>query len=327
MKRVLLIGLVWVLPSLQASQAAGERKPYYGVQVKALPVAEQSQGLALYETLKSKGYLVYYYSAQVKGQEVLKLRVGDFAEKVAAQKLGETLKQQEGLEVVVDKMPLVVDDYQHQFAIVTTPSGIWYQAPEVVRELYRFKKVNSVQVLEESFAQLSPTGKEVVFYEEGQLLKVDVKTAKSQVLVKEGLVNSRPAWSYDGKYIAYLDDSEWEMTTSLCLVAADGVKTTCLIQNSPTTQRAVKSFRWHPAQLQLFFVEGYAYGTETVGGNLYRVDLAGQRKEVATVGGAKNQEIKAEFTLQGGEITYQVVQFDENSKVKLVATKKIKVDD
>lgn len=317
MQKVISIFLLCVF--VQMSQA-GEKKSYYTLQVGTFPLTEQQQGVTFYKTLKETGYLAYYQLDQVKGKEELKVQVGIFSDRTQAQKLGEKLK----LPYTVEKTKLFID-YSKQFRIITTPSAVWYDAGSSMKELYSFQSIHADDLLEQTYALISPTGKEIVFYYDGKIIKVDIRTGKSQVLVKEGLYNSHPAWSYNGKYIAYLDNTEWETPTSLCIIEAE--KNRCLIKNNEKTQKAVKSFRWHPGKDHLFFVEGHAYGTVSVGGNLYMMNMDGKRKDVVVNDGAKSEEISADFSIHEGLLTYQVIQFDKDyTKSLSTVTHKIRID-
>jgi Domain of unknown function (DUF4652)/SPOR domain len=323
MKKIIRITILsWLTLFLPPLSQAGE-VVHYSLQVKALPMAEQDKGLQLYEALKQKGYLVYYYVATVNDKEWLRVRVGHFADKEQAKQLGEKLKAAEGIDYFVEQTRLFVDTKNH-IDVITTPSAVWLSSKNATKELYSFKGFNSLAFLENTQAVLSPSGKDLVFYDDHKLIQVTVANQTSQELVKEGLLNSQPAWSADGKYIGYIDYLEWETPSSLCLIKVADRQNTCLVKNNEQTQQAVKSFHWHPQKNLLFFVEGHATGTVSVGGNLYSVDLAGQRKEVVMAKPDNQEEISSEFSIQGNQIHYQVVQFDKDYN-KQTGTKNLQV--
>lgn len=316
---IILSLLILCLPPLSQ---AGE-VVHYSLQVKALPMTEQDQALQLYETLKQKGYLVYYYVATVNGKEWLRVRVGHFANKEQAKQLGEKLKKAEGIDYFVEPTPLFVDA-KNNVDVITTPSALWLSSKNATKELYPFKGFNSLDFLENTQAVLSPSGKDLVFYYDHQLIQITVATQASQEWVKDGLLNSKPTWSADGKYIGYIDYLEWETPSSLCIIKVADRQNTCLVKNNEQTQQAVKSFHWHPQKNLLFFVEGHATGTVSVGGNLYSVNLEGQRKEVAMAKQGNQEEISSEFSIQGNQIHYQVVRFDKDYN-KQIGTKNLQV--
>ncbi len=326
-KLILTIASVCLLPWLFPLVHAKEESSYYSLQVKAVPLAEQKTGLEVYESMKKNGYLAYYYTAEVDGKEWLRVRVGHFASKELAQNAGKELKMNVGIDSFADKLPLLVYNYQNKFDVITTPSGIWWYSASQNKELYPFGGLNSLELLAHTQAKVSPNGKEVVFYYDHQLIKVEVETATTQILVKAGVLNSAPAWSVDGKYIGYLDDTEWENPTSLCVIEVASLKNKCLVQNDSGTQRAVKSFHWHPSKNLIYFVEGHAAGTVSVGGGLYAVDLAGQRKNIVIARQDNREEISAEFFIKGNTINYQVVQFNsEYTETVSKKTQQVKVE-
>lgn len=281
----------------------------YTLQIKALPMDDQQAGLKLYNSLKNKQYLVYYYTAEVKDKPWLRIRLGYFTDKADAKRFGETFKQKEKLDYFVDEASLTVETYQKQFKVLTTPSAVWLQSPEKNKLLYDFETVNALDLLDNTHAMISPTGKTVVFYYDEKLIQVDINTSKSQIL-KEDVLNAQPQWSHDGQYIGYLDYLEWETETNLCIIQANNAQSRCLTDNEQS-QKAVKSFHWHPQKNQLFFVEGHAFGTVSVGGNLYRIDTTGKRKAVVLADTEKREEIGAEFTIKADSIHYSLYQFDE----------------
>lgn len=299
---------------------AGEKVNYYSLQVKDLPLTQQKQGLEVYETLKKAGYMVYYYSANVSGRDWLKVRVGSFAEKGQAKQIGEQLKKTAGIAYWIDKTEVFIDSVKNQVDIITTPSAVWWKTKDGLKELYKFGNISGLDFLDYTQAVISPSGKEIVFYYDHKLIKVAIDSGASEVLVKEGLLNSRPRWSTDGQYIGYLDYSEWETPTSLCIVTVASSQTNCLVKHDDKTQKAVKSFQWHPRKNVLFFVEGHAYGTVSVGGNLYSVDPAGNRKEVVVAKVDNQEEISSEFSIEGDQLNYKVIQFDKNYAKQLANT-------
>jgi hypothetical protein len=170
---------------------------------------------------------------------------------------------------------------------------------------------------------ISSTGKAVVFYYAEKLIQVDINTGKSQIL-KEDVLNAQPQWSYNSQYIGYLDYFEWETETNLCIIQVNNAQSRCLTDNEQS-QKAVKSFHWHPQKNQLFFIEGHAFGTVSVGGNLYMIDTAGQRKTIVLANTDKREEIGAEFTIKANSIHYSLYQFDAQYIHKTQSQRKIKL--
>lgn len=308
-------------------QYAREEKPYYSLQVAAILVENAQNGLALYEQLKAKGYLVYYHTEKSDNKQWFKVKVGCFSDRTEAEAFGKEFQQTEGLEYFIVKQRLFVEIYQDKFDIVTTTSAIWFRSQDRVKELYKIAadSYNAFDILEDTQARISLSGKDVVFYYNGKIITVNIETGLD-LLIREDVLNSRPQWSYDGQYIAYLDELEWEVPTSLCLIRFESLEDTCLVKNDFGTQSAVKSFHWHPHQNKIFFVEGYAYGTVTVGGNLYVIDMQGKREGVVIMTDER-KEICSEFFIEDGFLIYQVAHFDPDFMNMTLTTHRIKLSE
>jgi tricorn protease len=83
----------------------------------------------------------------------------------------------------------------------------------------RFAKVEPDQVLH---AALSPTGKRVVFEAHGELLSVPVEKGTPRNLTQSPAIADRdPAWSPDGKWVAWLSDRSGEY--ALYIMSPDGL--------------------------------------------------------------------------------------------------------
>jgi septal ring-binding cell division protein DamX len=77
MRKMLKIMLCWTIFFLTSKTSfAG-----YTLQIKALPMEAQQAGLKLYNNLKNKQYLVYYYTTEVKDKPCLRIMLGYFADK------------------------------------------------------------------------------------------------------------------------------------------------------------------------------------------------------------------------------------------------------
>lgn len=310
---LLLLLVLWSLTSLSlAAQGC------YSIQVKAVLMSQHEAGVTLYNQLKDKNYLVYYYQLPLNNEQWFRVRVGCFATRSKAQEFGNTFKQKEKLPFFVNDTPLFVDAYHDQFKVITTPSAIWLQPKNTI--LYQFPGINELDLLQQTQARIAPNGKHIVFYYDEKIFQVNMNSGLSEVLRAE-VVNAQPQWSFDSQYVGYLDNAEWEVETSLCVLKGQN---TCLVKNSSQTQKAVKSFQWHPRNNMMFFVEGHAYGTVSVGGNLYAIDMEGKRHEVV-IAKAENQEIGSDFEIKNGLIYYKLYQFDDEYLNKTVTPKKIKL--
>ena len=312
MKKLMSTILVCLTLTIATDCKAGIFDQFYTIQVKALPMGQYKEGLELYTHLKNKGYLPYFYKIKLKDKWWFRLRVGYFKDRNQARMFGEVVKEKEGLDYYVDKAKIFVDRFNNTFDIITTPSAVWINSDNSRKILYALNKktVNKSGILFYTRALISPTGKQVVFYYDEKIIGVDVESGRSTVF-KGDVYDSAPKWSPDGNYIAYLDYVEWEVETSLWLIKSDGTQDTCIVKHGKT-QRAVKSFQWHPYRNSIFFVEGYAYGTVTVGGNMYLLDVSEKKRRLVIEPPKKYDEIARGFHIKNGKLHYKLAHFDDN---------------
>ena len=293
----------------------------YSIQISQIPLDNIDETLRIYNSLKTK-YLVYYYKGPNKENYLIwesKINVGCFDSKIDAENYINIFKNVEGYESKVDSIRLFIDSYKNEFDIISTPSTIWKRSDNYTEELFIFDSTtvqrSSLSVY--SKAVISPDGNNVVFYFNKKIIKLNLKTLKTTTLVENsdvyfwGLFNSQPRWSYNGEYIAFLDIYRWETTTSLWIIRPDGSNLTCLIDNTNINREAIKSFLWHPAKNEIIFVEGYPYGTITIGGSLYFCDLDGNKHILAEKNIAHNKEIHFKVFIDDKNIFYRVGQLDE----------------
>lgn len=151
-------------------------KTYYTIQIKSVPIAGKESGLQIYNSLKAKGYLVYYYKKEVNKIIYMRIRVGIFNTISDAKNFAENFKQKEGFDYYVDKTSCHVENFKDKFQIITTPSGVWYRDSQISKEIFRFDKkdINDEYLTNETKALVSPDGNEIVFWYESELIKVNL---------------------------------------------------------------------------------------------------------------------------------------------------------
>ncbi len=94
-----------------------------------MPPAGRDRVLAIYDSLKAWGHLVYCRDAHVNGQTYIRLRAGLFKDRGTAQMYGKSLQEREGFDYFVTKVDLRVEPFGDAFDIVTTPNDIWLRSP------------------------------------------------------------------------------------------------------------------------------------------------------------------------------------------------------
>ncbi len=116
-------------------------------------------------------------------------------------------------------------------------------------------------------------------------------------------------WSPSGDYLAYLTNNYWESRSALGVFDKDH-QFRCLVDpyEFPGQQR-VKNFAWHPQRDLVFFILGYAYGTLSIGGSIYGVDMSGETKLLIAHDRSKSQEIAWNIQAERDTLKYRIGQF------------------
>lgn len=295
------------LSAISDVRAETARK-YYTVQVLAAPVENKQAMLSVYESLRDKGRLVYYYPKRVGERQYLRLRAGVFESQDRAREHAEALKN-EGFAPFVAEAEVAVTRFKNEFNIVTTSSGIWLVTNSSARELYA--PAQGLIDRRHTTPQIAPDGAAIAFYTAGQIVKVTLRTEGPQILAEttpeENLFNSIVQWSPDSRHVAYLDAPEWELPTKLWIVRSDGTGKRCLIGDA-TTQTKVKSFQWHPDKDRIFYVVGPTYGTVSLGGSLCCIGLDGARRTLVEASADSRLEVLPDFRITDGLLYYRTVQ-------------------
>jgi hypothetical protein len=288
--------------------AAEDLTTYYTIQILAARVENRQAVLALHESLRVKGHLVYHYPKRVGGRQYLRLRTGVFDSLARARAHAEELRQKEGLDGFVAKAEVAVVRFKDQFRVVTTPSGIWQVSGASAKEIHA--PARGQIDIEHTAPQISPDGRDIAFYEDYRIVRITLDTGAVQVLRKaaspDDLLHSVVRWSPDGRYLAYLDAVAWEFPTRLWIMRVDGTEGRCLI-NDETRQTKVKSFAWHPYRNRIFCVSGPTHGTVSRGGSLCCVDLDGTRRTLVEAELSQGTEVFSEFGMARGLLQYRLV--------------------
>lgn len=167
MKKTLsFLMIICCLPFLPETQGAPPTENrYYSIQIAALPLSQKNEGFSIYERLKAKGYLAYYYRIKIKNEWWMRLKVGVFASIPEAQAFGKKFKEQEGFDFFVSRAEVTVEAFETEFQIVTTPSAVWLKSDTLKRELFLFSpdRVQTIEVLASTRPVISPDGRKLRF--------------------------------------------------------------------------------------------------------------------------------------------------------------------
>jgi hypothetical protein len=298
---------------------------YYTIQIKSVPYDDRDQAYDLGRVLREKNYPVYYRVKRINRQLFVRVRVGAFNSVSTADSFAEILKSKEGFEYFIDNLDVFVDTYKDRFFIFTTPQSIFYWNGEKTIELYDEPPLDN--------ARISPDGKDIVFSIPHKIIKVnidskDVSILREDVKTPDELVRPEACWSPDGMYIAFLMYNEWEMKTELWVMDRDGSSARCLIPYDASKQYSVKSYLWSPVENKIFYVFGAAYGTSSVGGDIYQTDLEGNIRPVAIADRKDRAEVYRNFRIAGDTLYYKVVHYlDDQYMNREFLLRKISIND
>jgi len=294
-----------------ASFSVESTRPCYTIQILSAPAARRDQVRSICETLQRKGHMAYCTEARVRGKQYLRLRVGAFHSRAAAQAYATDFAPQEGCDYLVVQANVFVDSFGDAFDVVTTPDSVWLKSTATTRRLYHYQ--TDTDAKNYSPAQISPAGKAIAFYHDNQIVRIDLPDGSANVLregqTEDELFQTLVCFSPDGRYLAYLDRVGWELPTKLWVMRADGSDNRCLVGDE-TGATKVKSFLWHPQANRLFYVAGPAHGTVSVGGDLGSVDLTGRRQTLVKARLTDGIEVAGDFSIANDRLYYRLAHFD-----------------
>lgn len=310
---ILFAGLGWNA----GVPAASDR--LYSIQVRAVPLAKRADGMATYRVLRDKGYLVYAYRAEVDGKLWLRIAVGAFDSIDAAAAFGKLFSATEMPDYFVARAPVrVLAAAGGDF--VVTPSALWTRAGGRAREVFIFDDPAPRKFVAPGQIELkpSPDRKAVAFQYGDRVHTVRLGDDKAIQLSAGGgdfsdepIHGPTPYWSPSGRYVAFHDFLEFEVKTSLWVARANGGELRALVDNRPArSNNAVKAFVWHPADDRIFFVDGYARGSVSVGGAIRSVDMAGNIVTVLDNNRETRQEFAGPLRIEEGYLHYRRVRFN-----------------
>ena len=161
---LLIAAICCLLPVNAISAELPEQSQYYSIQFTAIALAEREKGLTVYEQLKAKGYLVYYFKTQVKGVDWMRLKAGLFPTVTQAREFGARFKQQEGFEFFVANADVRLHAIDPGRQIIMTPNALWEKDHAGYSELLLIspESIEPVDVLQRMETSVSPDGTQFV---------------------------------------------------------------------------------------------------------------------------------------------------------------------
>lgn len=133
-----------------------------------------------------------------------------------------------------------------------------------------------------SDAGISPTGARAVFHARGEIVTVPAEKGDARNITNTPGVNERePAWSQDGKWIAYFSDESGEYQLHVAPQDGRGDVTKIQLEDKPTFYGAIswspdsKKIAYNDAHLQLWYVDLEAKKPVMVDKDRFGTGLAG----------------------------------------------------
>ncbi|MGD2091213.1 MAG: SPOR domain-containing protein [Candidatus Aminicenantes bacterium] len=304
---------------------------HYSIQVKSFPMNEKSGAFQFYNDLKDAGYFVYMHKTKIERNWWIRIKIGYFNSKDKADLFGKEIKSKSSLDYWVNPANILIDRSNANYKILTTPSGIWLEKNSSFEEVYSFlPQMYHAGILLETKAIASSVSDEIVFYFQKKLIKVNLKSKESVILkeaqIIEELHRSSPKWSYDGRYIAYMDSYTWEVPTKLQIMRNDGTHDTCIVQDI-SRQNKVKDFSWHPSKNELFYIYGYTYGSMDLGGDLYVISIDSLKSRMIVTTENRNRFLLEKINIVKNGINLTIMQLKDGAPLKQRIYKKIPLPD
>lgn len=130
---------------------------------------------------------------------------------------------------------------------------------------------------------------------------------------KEKLINdngpSEPVINSSKDKVAFIDNYYWEAIGNVWVFDVNKEKSEIIIKSATGDQQKPKSLTWYDDN-KLLVVIGYAYGTVSVGGNLYIYDFDTKELSLIIMADINTEIIDAEIVADGVKVNY--AKFNEN---------------
>ena len=160
-----ILFLLLVLASAPVSAAEAGAATVYSIQIRAVPLAERVDGMATFQQIKDRGYLVYAYRAEIDGAHWLRIAVGAFDSRGEAAEFGRGFAAAEGMDHFVAAAPVLILPGAGERDFVVTPSALWVRGGDGAREVYAFQAEapNGAGLPAAILPELSPGGEALAF--------------------------------------------------------------------------------------------------------------------------------------------------------------------
>ncbi|NNG03080.1 MAG: hypothetical protein HKM95_03145 [Inquilinus sp.] len=330
--RGLALCLALLLSATLPVRAEGEPAAY-SIQVRAVPLAEQEDGLATLQQLKDRGYLVYGYRAEIDGSAWLRIAVGAFQSRGAAAEYGLAFSAAEGMEHFVAAAPVLILPGAGERDFVVTPSALWVRGGDSAREVFVFDATapNESGLPAMVRPTLSPDWSALAFVDRGQVhaahlngdRAIPLHDRGSPVVEADAEFPWHIGWSPSSRYVAFLDQPFWEHPIGLWLARADGTELRCLFCAG---SYGARWFLWHPTEDRVLFVKASAHGHSQYGGTLISVDPDGAMAPVAAAAVDRRQEFVGPLRIEDGQLHFRLFHYDDSYQKEAETRESLPID-
>ena len=182
-----------------------------------------------------------------------------------------------------------------------------YQYQTVIRE-----DIEEVESPEDPEAETGSLSWEDISYREKDGVYILSVTGPEGERILSEDYPSQPKISPQGSYLSYIAPSEWEQIGTLYKYNLKEDDVVALVEGEDLPeQHTVKEFWWLDENI-IVFIGGFSYGTVSVGGSLYAIDIKND-KMVEVFSQEDRSEVK-DIEIQKGEeqILLQIAEFDED---------------
>lgn len=298
----------------------------YAVQIGEYLPTRRDEIEILVNRLTREGHIVWTRETESLGDARIQVLVGVLESRTAAELLGDRLASMGITEYSIRECaPLIVPSPNGNNEVISLPSGLWLH-DKITGASQNIIPLTQEEIEERSLnvadihLDWSPTNEQFVFHyrtERGGLTYIyDCSKRLLSQLVP--WTNSFPKFSSDGQYIVFLryafEPGQFEGPTDLCLMFSSqmGYYEKLTNYDYDGGQYGVSWYSWYPERDWVFYVEKFAYGTVSVGGNLYILDVESRkRKRVLSADYERGVDVHS-ATVVGERLVCRMNEYDEN---------------
>lgn len=294
----------------------------YTIQVDSLPLIFEDKIIQRYQELKLQNQIVIIskYKPYQESDFFISIGIGLFEnyEKALAYSIEKEFNYR------IRKISIIISENNYR-RILKSPTTLWLEQGNNYKDIYNFipEYLNGKDLF---YTQplIFQQNNEVLFELNNKIISINLKDFGFKEYNVNKITNSFPQRSPSGKYIAYITENLWESESSLKILSNDS--SYYLIDVKKTQkQEAIKNFHWHPSEDIIFYISGQAYGTLSVGGQIFACDL-NSNNFLLIPRNPHKEEITINFQVNDEFLYYEIAHFDDNyNNIDKLEKKKISI--